>query len=129
MQTMHVNLKGVASGTLAAHRWVHLWSNKRIIIWSGKVTTLASVNRCTSRDPYIMKCLRYMFWLSAIHNFRLTARHIPGVQNVLPDKISRLHECNNKHGLCNLLTASPLEWHISSHSIVRIFCRSYMSST
>jgi len=49
-QTMHINLKEVESVTLAAHRWAHLWSNKRILIWSYNMTTVSSVNRCTSKD-------------------------------------------------------------------------------
>ena len=39
-----------------------------------------------------MALLRELFWLSAIFNFHLTARHIAGSDNILSDFISRLHE-------------------------------------
>ena len=68
-----------------------------VIIWSDNMTPVASINRCTSRNPYTMECLRYMFWLSAAHNFCLTANHIPGVENMVADKISRLHVSSHRY--------------------------------
>ena len=44
-----------------------------------------------------------MFWLSVVYNFRLTAMHVPGVDNVLADKISRLHDPFPRHYLRVLL--------------------------
>ena len=54
--------------------------------------TVAGVNRGSSRSPAIMKYLRYMFWLSAVYNFRLTAMHIPGTDNVL----AKYRVCTNR---------------------------------
>ena len=39
-----------------------------------------------------MSNLRELFWLSAQFNFSVKAIHIPGIINILPDAISRLHE-------------------------------------
>ena len=39
-----------------------------------------------------MHYIRQLFWLSAIYNFRLIAKHIPGKNNVLADAVSRLHD-------------------------------------
>ena len=39
-----------------------------------------------------MHYLRELVWLSAIYNFRITASHIPGIENAIADAISRLHE-------------------------------------
>ena len=59
-----------------------------------------------------MKYLRYVFWLSAVYNFRLRAVHVPGVENVLSVMISRLHEPYSIHYLRVLLVMSPLSWHM-----------------
>ena len=40
----------------------------------------------------MMHFLRILFWLSAQHNFRITAVHVPGCTNTLADDISRLDE-------------------------------------
>ena len=61
--------------------------------------------------------------LSAVYNFRLTAMHVPGEDNVLADKISRLHEPYSKHYLSELLVATPLAWHMSYNAFVYILHR------
>ena len=89
---------------------------------SDNSTTVAGVNHGSSRSPVIMKYLRYMFWLSAVYNFRLTAMHIPGADNVLADKISRLHEPYSRHNLSMLLAAEPLAWHMTFNAFVCTKC-------
>ena len=117
---MHINLKGLAAVGLAIQRWAPLWANKRVFVWSDNTTTVSSVNRCSSRCPLLMKCLRYVFWLSAIYNFRLTASYIPGIQNALADEISQLHEPYSVHCLQDILAASPLSWHMFLNSFISL---------
>ena len=124
LQDAHINVKELASVVLAAQRWAASWANKRVVIWSDNSTTVACINRCTSSSPYMMRYLRYMFWLSAVHNFRLSACYVPGVDNVVADKLSRLHECSARYSLFYLLVASPLEWHMSPESYSYIVNRS-----
>lgn len=88
----HINVKEVLAVLWAAHHWGHLWSNLKVYIFTDNMTTVASVNKCTSKNPVIMGLLRYLFWLSAVNNFHLRAVHIPGVNNVTADALSRLHD-------------------------------------
>ena len=120
---MHINLKELAAVVLAAQRWGHEWANKRVLVMSDNSTTVSCVNRGTSRSTLLMPYLRYMFWLSAVYNFRLTAMHVPGEDNVLADTISRLHEPYSKHYLSSLLVATPLAWHMSYNAFVYILDR------
>ena len=71
-----------------------------------------------------MKLMRYMFRLSAVYNFHLIALHVPGTENILADKISRLHESYSRHCLHDLLVASPPCWHMSYNGYVYILDRS-----
>jgi hypothetical protein len=53
---------------------------------------VSAVNKGTSKGEYgplIMQYLRSLFWLSACHDFRLTARYISSKNNVLSDALSR----------------------------------------
>ena len=59
-----------------------------------------------------MKYLRHIFWLSAVFNFHLKAVHVLGEDNVLADRIYRLHEPEARQYLTILLALSPLSWHI-----------------
>ena len=88
------------------------------------MTTVSGVNRGTTRSPLIMTLIRYMFWLSAVYNFRIVALHVPGSDNVIADKISRLHEPYSQHYLYDLLVGSPLAWHMSYNGYAYILDRS-----
>ena len=123
IQDLHINVKELMAIVVAARHWCHLCTNKHVLVMSDNSTTVAGVNRGSSRSPVIMKYLRYMFWLSAVYNFRLTAMHIPGTDNVLADKISRLHEPYSKHFLSMLLAAEPLAWHMTYTAFVCILNR------
>ena len=93
----HINVKEFATVVLSAQRWGPLWANSRVLVRSDNSTTVSCINRGTSRSPLIMKLMRYMFWLSAGYNFHLIALHVPGTENSLADKISRLHESYSRH--------------------------------
>lgn len=89
---MHINYKELLAVVVAATRWAPLWHNRRIYIMSDNQAAVGMINRGTAKHPLAMQALRWLFWLSAIHNFHLTARYIPGVQNIAADSASRLLE-------------------------------------
>ena len=53
---LHINEKEVLAVVVAATRWAPMWANKRIIIRSDNMVTVASVNKCSSRNHFIMQC-------------------------------------------------------------------------
>ena len=77
---------------LAVCRWAPCWRDKRVFIHSDNVTAVSAINRGTSRNPFVMACLRQLFLLSATYNFHVSARFLPGLPNTVADDISRLHE-------------------------------------
>ena len=91
-EDLHINEKELMTVVLAAARWCHEWRNQRIYVFSDNTVTVAGVNKGTSRNPLIMECLRYLFWLSVTFNFHLRAIHIKGKYNDKADMLSRLHE-------------------------------------
>ena len=52
---------------------------------------------------------------------------MPGVDNVLADRISRLHEVGAQRDVFDLIVASPLKWHMSSKSYMYVINRSQPS--
>ena len=89
---LHINFKEVLAIYFAALRWAHCWSNKRIIIYTDSKAAMHIINKGSTFNPIVMDALRHMFWLSALFNFKLTARHISGQCNTIADAISRIHE-------------------------------------
>lgn len=121
---LHINSKEILAVYLAVCRWAPCWRNKRIYIHSDNVTTVATINRGTSRNPFLMACLRVLFWLSAQYNFHITARFLRGLSNTVADGISRLHEPFKWNQVVPYLLPSPLEFHMSETSLSFLFGRS-----
>lgn len=89
---LHINYKELLAVIMAATRWAPLWRGKRIYILSDNQATVGMLNRGTVKHPKVMEAMRWLFWLSAIYGFHLTARYIPGASNVAADSASRLLE-------------------------------------
>ena len=118
---LHINSKEILAVFLAVCRWAPYWQNKRIYIQSDNMFTVHTINRGTSRNPFLMACLRVLFWLSATFNFHITARYIPGLTNTLADGISRLHEPGKLTEVIPFVTPSQFECHMSQASLFYLF--------
>jgi hypothetical protein len=49
-----------------------------------------STNKQTAKDPHLMKLIRRLVIQALRFNIFFSARHIPGLRNVIADKLSRL---------------------------------------
>jgi hypothetical protein len=88
-RTWHINETECLAAFLAAVQWCQLWRDQHILVESDNMVTVWAINKGTSRSPIIMAMLRQLFWLSAKFNFRITARHVKGLDNRLADAGSR----------------------------------------
>ena len=75
---------------IAARRWGTSWANKRICVETDNTQAMAFVNKGSCKNPIAMSWLWELFWLSVLHNFHIRARHLPGINNVYADRLSRL---------------------------------------
>ena len=124
----HINELEAFAVVLAARKWATAWRNHRVILLCDNATTVACINKCTSRNHIMMSYLRELFWLSASNNFHLKAVHVPGHQNVYADHISRLHDPKSfeyfmRHCLPQPLYISHLNPHMSSNALSFLLCR------
>ncbi len=92
VRNLHINYKEVMSLEPAARCWAPAWENKTVFVHSDNQAAVAIVNKGSCKNPIVMDSLRRVFWLSAVHNFRLRAVYYPGRHNTVADSISRLHE-------------------------------------
>ena len=88
----HINILELMTIIVAVKRWAHVFANKHIVVFTDNTCSMFAINSGTCHNAKAMSLLRELFWISAINNFHLTARHIAGCENVLSDYISRLHE-------------------------------------
>lgn len=70
-----------------------LWHNKligkKVMIFCDNMASVMVLNRGASRNCYMQACLREVCWLAAHSQFEIRARHISGVDNRVPDMLSR----------------------------------------
>lgn len=74
---------------MACVLWGSLWSRKRILFHCDNLATVEIINKGRSKIKCIMRLVRKLTFHSAINNFTVHARHIPGVDNNIADAISR----------------------------------------
>ena len=77
---------------LAVRRWACQWTNASVVIHTDNITARCALNKGKSKSPLAMAMVREIFWLATAFNFKIRAVHIPGVENVLADAISRMHD-------------------------------------
>jgi hypothetical protein len=106
----NINLLELQCVLIAALRWGHTWSGRHIRVVSDNVSTVSAVNRSTSRSELLMPVVQELFWCSVLHKFRLSAVHIPGKDNVLSDRLSRLHDTNAALDARFLLTLNNVDF-------------------
>ena len=74
---------------LAVHRFSDQWKNQHVLCFTDNTQAMSAVNRGTSVSKYSMCVIRQIFWICAINNIYLSARHVAGETNLLADWLSR----------------------------------------
>lgn len=95
--SLHINFKEAIAIELTLAYFAPVLANHTVLVHCDNQAAVAMVNSGTSRNPIVMQHLRNIFWLSALYNFRLKVCYVKGVDNVLADVASRLHEANIVH--------------------------------
>ena len=92
LMNAHINVKEGMMILAAALRWGQWWKNSKVICRVDNMTAVSAVNKGSSNSKGLMQVLRPLFWLSVCQNFHVVCYYLPGVNNVLADALSRLHE-------------------------------------
>ena len=74
----------------AIRLWATQLANMRIIIHTDNQALVHILNKQTSKDAKIMVLVRHFIILCMTHNVQFKVVHVPGCQNTLSDKLSRL---------------------------------------
>lgn len=85
---LHIHHTETLAIVLAAQLWEHLWANYWVVIYSDNQPAAQIINKGTTGHTTITGTLRALFWLSAVHNFYITAIYLEGSCNTTADAIS-----------------------------------------
>ena len=75
---------------LCCFLWAPSFRGKRLLFHCDNLAIVNIWSAQSSKCPEIMAILRKLFFISAKHEFTVNIKHIPGVDNVLADCLSRL---------------------------------------
>lgn len=103
ISSKHINIKELAAVEIAVCTYAPLLPNSHLIIYSDNTSVCHIVNKGYSRNACAAKLLRNIAVTSLEYNCRITACHIPGDLNDIPDAISRLHQRGQRLRLLSLL--------------------------
>jgi hypothetical protein len=86
---MHISGLEALAVSVALKLWAPLLSGMRVRILCDNQATVQVINFGKAKDAFLLQCMREICFTSAMHRFQVKAVHISGVENRLPDFISR----------------------------------------
>ena len=77
---------------LCLRLWAHQWKGSRLQIFCDNQTAVLAINSGRALNtPFIAHILRNIWWIASNFQLNLRAVHLSGVDNRLPDYLSRWH--------------------------------------
>ena len=85
----HINNLEILAICVGLKLFGHLLQGKKCQIFCDNMSSVLAVNSGKCKDSFMQCCLRELVFLSSLNSIQLFAIHIPGVENRLPDYLSR----------------------------------------
>ena len=93
---LHINALELLTLVVALKLWGQSFAGLRIKLFCDNEFSVTVINSGKTRDEFSQACIREICWLCANFECEVRAVHLPGVQNRLPDLLSRW-ELSPKH--------------------------------
>jgi hypothetical protein len=88
-ECLHINALELLSLVVAIRLWAGNLKGKMLTVLCDNEATVWVINTGKTRDTFMQRCLRELCYISATNDIQLFAKHIPGVDNRIPDMLSR----------------------------------------
>ena len=87
-----INALELLTIVVAVKVWGRQWSGKRIVVHCDNEVSVTVLNTGRSQNEFLQSCLREIEFFAAKFQFEIRGNHIPGIENRIPDALSRCHE-------------------------------------
>ena len=91
---------------IAADTWASKWTGKRLLFHCDNHAVVDIWRKKTTKDKHLMQLVRSLYFIAARGNFTVSVSHIHGVNNTLPDAVSR-RQAENFKALAPLADSEP----------------------
>ncbi len=63
--------------------------DKHLVMYTDNYAVMQVINSQSSKCPGLMELIRQIVLVTLLHNIKFTSRHVPGVDNIIADELSR----------------------------------------
>lgn len=91
----NINVLELIPVWLGVRRFASICSNFHVVCYTDNANVMTMINKGISSNSTCMCIIRDLFWICANNNIHLTARHIPGKDNIIADVLSRIVHTND----------------------------------
>ena len=76
---------------IALKVWCSQWAGTHILFFCNNAAVVQVVDTGKTRDSLLPTCLRKIWMITAIHDIKISIKHIAGCKNVISDLLSRIY--------------------------------------
>ena len=88
---LDINCLELLTIMVACKIWGFLWAGKRILVQCDNQDSVFAINNLSCHNKFMQGCVREIMLICASKDFQIKSIHIAGVDNRLPDCLSRAH--------------------------------------
>ena len=120
---VHISCLEILTICVCFRIWAPGFSGKRIQVFCDNEPSVQVIKSGRSRDPFMQACVRELFYLAAINQFEVCPIHIFGVDNRIPDHLSRWHlDQYHSRKFFDLIGTSPAQEVLVSEQDFKFSC-------
>ena len=86
---LDINVLEILGVVISVRLWGSSYAGQKILVYCDNQQAVLAMNTGKTKHPFMAKCVRQLWWETAIYDFQLKAVHLPGVENRLADSLSR----------------------------------------
>lgn len=91
LQSLHINALELFTIVVALKHWAPQLQGRKFIVACDNSAAVTVISSNASKDPFMQRCLRQLWFTSALFDFEVRALHVPGKHNQFADCLSRWH--------------------------------------
>ena len=88
---LHTNALELFTIIVSLKHWAPQLRGRKFIIACDNSAAVTVINSTRSKDPFMQRCLRQLWFTAALFDFEVRALHVPGKHNQFADCLSRWH--------------------------------------
>ena len=105
MSSLHINALELFTIVVTLKHWAPQLQGRKFIVACDNSAAVAVITSNASKDPFTQRCLRQMWFTTALFDFEVRALHVPRRHDQFVDYLSRWHSDPLAHDsfycLCN----------------------------